>query len=232
MRRLRRLSQNLSRQFDSVGLEQVYQQNYLSLAEQTSWLQDVPVASAKGGTANYSLLYALLSLLRGNGFTNVLEIGVGASTKVVTQWANSNEGSSTHIDHDEEWLSRSARDDKRASWIHADLIPKKVAGHSIRWYDLEPPAERFDLVLVDGPPAWNKENRFYRLGFLDWISEVLSDEFVILIDDASRPGEAKLNRLCADRLRESGIQFGESSLHGADSQAIIASPGFRSALFL
>jgi hypothetical protein len=231
-RGLVRAGQIAARKLNATGLEQVYQANYFELARSTEWLSDPPLASARGGTANYSMLYLLLNALRDPAVTRVIEFGVGASSRLISDWSLATEHSSVHVESDPEWLSRAVDEAPNRTLIDAPLKPRRVADREITWYDASRPEGRFQVVSVDGPPAWSKSRRFDRLGVLDWIPELLDDEFVIIVDDASRSGESKLASSIVDGLRRVGIEAGSAMYSGADSQMVIASPAFSHLLYL
>src|SRR5262245_23683202 len=86
-RRLVDLLQRTNRRLNSAYLEQVYQTSYLHPAARTDWLTEPPLASPNGGTASFSLLCLLLSVLRDASPRAVLELGVGQSTRLFLQYA-------------------------------------------------------------------------------------------------------------------------------------------------
>lgn len=68
-------------------------------------------------------------------------------------------------------------------------------GRRAPWYDLSAVDRqaRYDLILVDGPPAW-KGDPLARLPALYELRSQLSDKGVLLLDDAARPGESEIAR--------------------------------------
>lgn len=230
--RLVDLAQRLSRRLDTGALEQVHQRSYLELARRTPWLNDVPLASTGGGTASFSLLFVLLSILRDAGIAAVLELGVGHSTRLFAQWALAAHGTVLSVEHDRLWLERVAVGSPGITATHAPLTATVVAGRHIRWYDTPRPQARFDLLLVDGPPSWSRPRRFDRLGILEWLPEVLADEFILVVDDASRPGERLLVRQLERCLERAGRHAACRTVCGWSSQTIFATPRFASCLYL
>jgi hypothetical protein len=229
------VKQTFGRRFDPVGHELIYQASYLDLARRTPWLKDVPLASPGGGTASFSQLYLLLRILtEARGIQRVLELGAGISTSLIAQWVASREGvSSVHVDDDEQWLAMTVPENPRITPVFAPLKTMNVAGHAIQWYDTPAPAGPFDLVLIDGPQAWNAENRFHRLGVLTWLPENLNDEFIVLVDDSSRPGE----HLLVGELETVVISSRDVPVHrrhvvGANSQTLLVTDAHRFAAYL
>ncbi|UUY02898.1 hypothetical protein LRS13_19760 [Svornostia abyssi] len=206
--------------------------NYLELAKRTDWLTAPPLSSPGGGTASFSQLYLLLSILREGEFSRVLELGVGKSTSLIQQWAAAHEAETVHVDDDAEWLALTVKDQPGATAIHAPLRPTSVAGHKIDWYGADRPPGGFDLVLVDGPQAWTGDLKFNRLGALEWVPDVLAPEFIVLIDDASRPGERELATLAEAKLRNAGLEVQPRDVVGSNSQALLVTPKYRFAAYL
>jgi predicted O-methyltransferase YrrM len=227
-----RLIQRVNRRLNAGYLETLYQSNYLELARTTPWLKDVPLASPNGGTASFSLLYTLLSVLRAGRTDRMLEFGVGQSSRVLRQYAAEHGKELVHIDDNEEWLRIATEEGPGVSAEFRPPRPMRVGGHDIEWYSGEPPEGRFDLVLVDGPVAEAEGKTYNRLGVAEWIPDVLADEFVLVVDDASRPGEQALVGLVEQRLRAAGRQAGQRHIIGANSQMLFATPAFTEFLYL
>jgi hypothetical protein len=79
----------------------------------------------------------------------------------------------------------------------------------------------YDFVLVDGPPARNTEETiFNRLGAIELIENNLADNFVAIVDDAERRGEAALVNLIRRKLQESKRDFRETAIMAAKQQAV------------
>ncbi|MFA4928242.1 MAG: hypothetical protein WC558_06980 [Patulibacter sp.] len=225
--------QKLARRLDPVGHELLYQASYLDLARRTSWLQDVPLSSPGGGTASFSQLYLLLRILNeGAGISRVLELGVGISTSIITQWVEAHDGTSVHVDDDAGWLEATVPAGDRVSALHAPLGSRTIGDRQIEWYDVAMPEGGFDLLLVDGPQAWNAANRFNRLGVLDWTPDVLAEEFVVVIDDSARPGEHRLAGEMERVIRASGRSVHRRDVVGANSQTLLVSDAYRFAAYL
>ncbi len=224
------LVQRLGRRLDVGTQERLHQENYLELARRTPWLREVPLASTGGGTANFSLLFVLLSILREEGVTSVLELGAGHSTRLFAQWARATRGTVLSIEHDRAWLERVGFSGIRI--VHGPLAAAVAAGRHIQWYDAPRPTTRVDLLLVDGPPAWSRSHRFDRLGILAWLPDVLADEFIIVVDDASRAGERWLVSELQRRLEEAGRRTPHHDVVGWSSQTIFATPRFANCLYL
>ena len=105
------------------------------------------------------------------------------------------------LDDDARWAEQSAATIKRekldsfAEVRVAPLVPVTTAGRESQWYDISglDPAARFDLIIVDGPPAWRGDS-LTRLPALYQLRQRLSDNGVLVLDDAQRGGETEIGR--------------------------------------
>ena len=145
-----------------------------------------PTAAA----ANYSLLYLLLRSLTELPVERGLELGMGQSSYLFSALCPE----AVSVDHDPSWVASMSAELKHAS-IHAPLVRRDVHGRVCNAYDFTP--EPADLVLVDGP--WGTDTA-PRWGTLQTLDACLGEEYVVIFDDAERPGEqAVIRRFMATR---------------------------------
>lgn len=142
---------------------------------------------------------------------NILELGSGLSTIMMARLIDSNKlrTSITSVDHNADWilkvkemLRHEGLGDK-VKFIHAPLETKKrYALRDYLWYDenilsaefMKPFADtqiriRFDLVLVDGPPAYNEDIMYSRAFAFPFLRDHLKQSFTVMLDDVNRLGE-------------------------------------------
>lgn len=142
----------------------------------------------------------------------VVELGCGASSLVIAKALELNGGGLlTSFDQHAEFVGATAQwlesHSLQAALRHAPLVEDPTRwGHL--WYDLNSLPAKIDLLVIDGPP-WTL-NPFVR-----GRSEVLFERIVpggmILLDDASRPGE----RVVAQRWKRDWPNFRFELMHGA-----------------
>lgn len=231
--KLRDVANWLSRETKvNPALEEVYR--YLFVRDiGRAGIDDVfyPVGSA----ANYSLLYLVWRCVRDLPITAVLELGAGQSTLLLDK-ARAPLGARfavRTIEHDAFW-AKAVADNVAHTVVEAPLVPARVAERDIAYYDLARIAaegERFDLVIVDGPPAATADTRYSRIGCVAVLERCLADDFVVIVDDAERDGEAAAVDACRDLLRRRGAAFSEVAVTAAKRQHIFASERFRAAVF-
>ncbi|TPG38257.1 hypothetical protein EAH79_16405 [Sphingomonas koreensis] len=93
------------------------------------------------------------------------------------------------------------------------------------------PVGKFDLLIVDGPQSFAGQNRLARNGFADIFMERLSENFIIIVDDAERSGESKLIKRMRARLKDGGIAYKEGEALAMKRQKLFCGGEFVSAAY-
>ena len=132
----------------------------------------------------------------------VLELGSGLTSLVAAlTLAQLGAGSLLSLEHDARflkrtrgWLAEFGVDDAGEIW-HAPLLPCPPETGAASWYDetVLPEKGEFDLLIVDGPPAWWSAGA--RAPALPILSGRLAADALIVVDDYRRRGE----RRCVQR---------------------------------
>jgi len=128
----------------------------------------------------------------------VLELGSGVSSYVIAKALQKNGGGHLYsLDHQLEFAEKTKKKliecevEKFVTVIHAPLVPLEFQGTQYRWYSIEDlPDQRFDLVVVDGPPETT--NPLARYPALPVLHGRLSDRFAMFLDDAGRTDEIEM----------------------------------------
>lgn len=162
------------------------------------------------------------------GRRRVLELGSGVSTVVLGRLLRSTGGSLVAVEHDERWSAwvagRLAEEGLEATVaiIHAPLVRRPE--HALPWYAQDGVDEALDalgapdLLIVDGPPAFDPADALARLPAVAELLERLAPDATIVLDDAQRPGE----RAVLQRWEEqSALQFEQRP----DAGIAVARPG-------
>jgi predicted O-methyltransferase YrrM len=123
---------------------------------------------------------------------NVVECGAGVSTLVMAQLLKDRGGHLWSVEDDPEWAALVRR------WLSErgleTVVTLTVAELEDGWYrrevlDAEAPLESVDLLVVDGPQAWNPRKREARYPAAPYFRDRLADDWSIVLDDISRLGE-------------------------------------------
>lgn len=141
----------------------------------------------------------LLFLLQERKPRAILELGSGSSTIIIAralQLMGATPDVHISVDHESRFLRNTQQlahlngVDELVQFEHCPLQP--VQGFPDLWYSRIPElagSVKFDFVLVDGPPAYAEDKGSAREPALSVLRPYLTQDAVIILDDANRPGE-------------------------------------------
>jgi hypothetical protein len=120
----------------------------------------------------------------GSGLTTIL-LGCLAGRRGIQTWS---------LEHLPEWHAKMTKTLRRYRVPQTYVCFAPLRDYNgFYWYDapLATLPKPFDLVICDGPPGTTPGNRY---GLMPTLNDHLTESSVILLDDASRPGEAEVLR--------------------------------------
>ena len=138
-----------------------------------------------------------------NGRCSAVEFGAGISTLYIARTIGANGGRIVSFDDDPDWtdivnrlLAESGFGDV-ARVVHAPLGRCEHALGGISWYDCDTVAretagQTFDLMLVDGPKAFQTGRELARYPAYPVIQERMAKRSVCILDDIERRGEREI----------------------------------------
>ncbi len=186
-----------------------------------------------GGAANHGLFYLIARCFGEFDIRHVLELGAGQTSILLSQ-INAVKGDKTTIrtvEHDPAWAGHVQQ--KVSQGIHvAKLVAKTIEGQTISHYQAGYFDEtlKYDFVLIDGPPAYSHDTRMNRVGALE-IHDHLADDFIVIIDDAERPGEDALVGMLRRALKRRGVAFQETALLAGKRQHVFCGGAYARAAY-
>ncbi|WP_310379999.1 class I SAM-dependent methyltransferase [Flavobacterium sp.] len=146
-----------------------------------------------------------------NSRTSVLEFGSGISTILIARLIKMNNLNCTIITVDEsaawqEIIKKILKEENLLNYVNFVCAPAVKSTDIELSYEYNNPAvfeaigdKKFDLVLADGPSAWQKTNVMSRATNLKFIKNNMTDNFSIFVDNSDRPGETELvNRIASE----------------------------------
>ena len=216
---------------DKKMSEILWSQRYYHSILDSEWLLKKSI-SASGAAANYSFLYILFRILNDFKPTSILEIGLGQTTKLTTQYiCNHNANAFLYVvEDDESWLNHYKKHNHTPSdhiiLLHKKLHDLSIKNHVTQYYqnlehDLKD--KKFDLILSDGPMG---NSHYSRGGIINIIPNCIAQEFIIIFDDYDRQGEKETIELVIQKLNENRIPFKSTVYRGIKHQYLIYSPSF------
>lgn len=152
--------------------------------------------------STYGLTFLMNEIVL-NKRTSILEFGSGLSTILMANVIKkfSLQAKIISIEAEEEWVHRIRAkivDMELSSIVTIVFAPLKnetTLGRNNKWYNIQEhlavlrESAPYDMVLIDGPPAYHEDIALSRYTAIPFIKSLLANEFAIFLDDANRHGE-------------------------------------------
>jgi predicted O-methyltransferase YrrM len=133
----------------------------------------------------------------------ILECGAGISTYYIAKILRDRGGHLYSLEHDQQWanviqeLLEKSHLSPFVSMISVPLREAKFGIDGCFWYDEQLISHqlsglKFDLLLVDGPPAADTAQMYARYPAVPTLKEFLAEDCTIILDDVDRPGEREI----------------------------------------
>lgn len=158
-----------------------------------------PLPSLTGWAISPELAATLVTLVRTHEPDVIVELGSGAST-IIMGYAIEQQGKGQIIslDHSKKYGAETRKDlamHALQDWTevrHAPLTSIQQHGETCSWYDLEAIEKdmAIDMVVIDGPPR--ETGPMARYPAVPALYEYLSDDAVVVLDDAYRKDEKEM----------------------------------------
>lgn len=197
-----------------------------------SWY-DVKSISLGRWAVGYNYLYVLIRILEVMKPNEILELGLGQSSKVLSSYFKNNkcEGFYDIVEQDKEWISFFVQENelnniKNITIHNRNINTINYEGSDVYVYEnLESVVKnkRYSLISIDGP--WGSDEHS-RIDLLSYITEILQDHFVIIIDDYNRDGEKTMVSSMLKTMEMNNIPYCKGIYTGLKDVCIIASPNY------
>lgn len=145
---------------------------------------------------------AVLNDIVVNRRRRVVELGGGVSTLYIGRLLLGGDGRLWTVEHDERWADFLEHQvageglDEVVTVVRAPLAPMDAGwpGEDARWYDRDRLRaavgdQRVDLLVVDGPPAFQAGRNHARYPAVPFFAPTLADDYTVVLDDIDRFGE-------------------------------------------
>lgn len=179
--------------------------------------------SLGGWAADYGLMYTIFRTLNEMRPMNILEFGLGQTSKMVHQYARYFNACATTCEHDEKWIESFKKSKDGDYPVNIQLMKLQTIerkGYNTLTYEGYSRLfsnQKFDLILVDGPFG---SAHFSRSQIIDLAKDNLAFHFCIIIDDYEREGEQETVKEVQNVLNEKKISF-HCRVYSAEKQHII-----------
>ncbi len=195
---------------------------------ESNWLQNKNFAPG-----DYAIgwpgLYVLFRSLDAVRPLNILELGMGETTKMISQYATAYGCNHIVVEHSKEWISFYTSNVDIGDCKILNLELEKTIydkSETIRYGNFKERViqnigdNKIDYIVIDGPFGGEK---YSRVDVLDLIGDELADSFVIIVDDTHRTGERNTVDLIQKKLSDCGREYCVGTYRGKKYTTIIAS---------
>lgn len=181
---------------------------------------------------SYPFFYVLNRILNDYKPKNIIEFGLGESSKFISTYVENYLQDSNHfiIEQDEDWknifISRFQLTNKSVVKI-LPIEKKNVKGYTVNCYkDIDKNIhQKFDLYIVDGPFGSDNYSRYDIVLLTEKLTA--NDEFIIIIDDYDREGEKQTVDELIKMFNQKNINIHKGIYSGVKSVLILASEKYK-----
>lgn len=181
---------------------------------------------------NYPFFYILNRILNDYRPKEILELGLGESSKVISTYLDNYLMESTHtiIEQDDNWKNNF--NDRftlstRSSVYILPLQKKNLKGVEFNGYEKieEFITKKYDLYLVDGPFGSPNYSRYDIVNIMKKMKK--NDEFILILDDVNRNGEKQTFNELKNLFEDKKIGIHVGYYKGMKSVAVIGTKKYR-----
>jgi hypothetical protein len=214
---------------DTNVKELLWAQKYQDTIQDKSWLKSISL-SPNDMACNYSFLYLLARIFEEFKPKNILEFGLGESTKFINAYVNLSPANISHdiIEHDKEWIDfYKNKISNHSSILNVRLNMNQIEGENIQVFEnlAQYIKSKYDIYVIDGPNGLPFKSRYD----INLIAERFNanEQFVIIMDDYQREGEKETIKTLMALLAKKGIIYNYKVFEGSKSQILIATDMYK-----
>jgi len=188
-------------------IREIYWANvFRDTIQDSPWLKNKSFSPGRWAV-NYIELYVLYRVLNDLKPKNILECGLGQSSKMTIQFAKHFNSKLSIFEHNKSWIEFFTESFENVSQYikYCELENIKVNGKEASTYKdfkTQIGEEKYDLVFIDGPYGTKNYSRPQALE----IVKNLAKSFVVIFDDYERQGEQNTVREFEEKLKAENIK--------------------------
>jgi hypothetical protein len=209
--------------------EAVWAEIYNSTITKSRWLKDKAFSPGRWAVG-YPYLYVMYRILNEVQPQNILELGLGQSTKMIGQYTSYYKRVHHQVvEHDPEWIdffkkNYSLSERTKLIQLNREFVPYKEAEKVRVFKDFSQTfkGQKFDFISIDAPLGGDMKE-YARIDVLQMIPACLAEDFIIMIDDCERSGEAHTVMEMERVLQENQILYKKGKYSGKKDCIVIAS---------
>ena len=180
--------------------------------------------------ADFGLLYTLYRVLNDVKPNNVLEFGLGQSSKMIHQYGDYFKKKVLTCEHDEEWIRFFEEGKEGDYYVNIkqleleNIIVNGIETLTYKNLMQEFGDEKYDLIIVDGPYG---SDHYSRPQIIELAKLCLCDTFCIIMDDTERVGERETIQEVMKVLDDKGIRYCTRVYYSSKKHTLICSDNLK-----
>ena len=183
--------------------------------------------SPSGWALNYASLYFLYRVLDKMKPQNIIEFGLGQSSKLIYQYVNFyDNANAVTYEHDTKWIEFFKNEHKDYYDINIyvteleNVVYNQCSTLSYKNNCDELKGQKFDLILVDAPFG---SEHYSRSQVLNLVPDCLCSSFCIMLHDSERNGEKETISELLDKLDSCDIKYCTSTISSNKDLFVVCS---------
>lgn len=209
--------------------EIIWAEIFNNVISDSSWLTNKSFSAGRWAVG-YQYLYVVYRILNEVRPKNLLELGLGQSTRLLGQYAASDaEVQHIVVEHDPAWIQFFQQDFHLPSnstivQLEREYRAFREDGHVLVFKNFRETfkGHKFDFISIDAPLG-GEAVIYARVDILDLLPDVLADSFIIIVDDFNRQGEKNTVTVLEEILQENGILYAKGVYAGKKDCVVICS---------
>lgn len=176
--------------------------------------------TSRGWAGSPDFLLKVLEIIFKKKPNVIVELGSGLSTIIIgSALKKLNNGRLISFDHDEVFLNKTRENvsfNDIEEFVSLNITPLIQYDNGYKWYDFKDVKidDKIDMLIIDGPPRIIQQNARYPA--LPLLLDKLSDDCIIILDDANRTDEKIIIDMWSNFLNNSNIVYKKESLEYYD----------------
>lgn len=196
---------------------------------QSDWLVDKSFSLGRWAIG-YQCAYVIYRVLEQVKPKEILELGLGQSTKLISQYSNYYKNvHHTVVESDPQWIEFFKDNysyNKNMEILQCPYAFEDFQGHTgirvFEGFDQKINGRKFELIVIDAPLGGDMDE-MSRIDVLKNIPECLAESFVIVFDDINRSGERNTFGAIQKCLDDNGIAYAVGTYRGQKIAGVIVS---------
>ena len=222
-------SKDISRESRNINKEILWAETFNNTVSGSDWLKDKSFSPGRWAVG-YQYLYAVYRILNTVKPKKILELGLGQSTKLLSQYAKANkEVKHIVVEHDQEWIDFYKKENEVAENTEILKIEREYRKYksddkvlAFKNFKEILQGQKFDFISIDAPLGANAKI-YARIDVLEILPECLEEDFVIVIDDYNRKCEKNTVNEIERILKKHNISYCKGIYYGEKECMIISS---------